>query len=223
MKNEDSSSQLEILRKVPGRVAETVDKIRDLLEVSGAGEILRRYFVMNAFDGALTMLGFVIGAYMSGLRNPYVIISAGLGASFAMGVSGFVGALITEKAERERKVKELEKAMFAELEGSIIQKASNAAVILAAVTDSMAPALAAVSAASPFVLSMYGILAFETAALSSIALTLAEVFALGVYLGSVSGRNSLLYGLYMLAAGIIVSFVITLGSRLENGRTMGVP
>jgi hypothetical protein len=34
-------------------------------KVSETGDITHRYFVMNAFDGVLTMLGVVIGAYTS--------------------------------------------------------------------------------------------------------------------------------------------------------------
>ena len=35
--------------------------VTDLLDIAGAHDILRRYFVVNGFDGALTMLGMIIG------------------------------------------------------------------------------------------------------------------------------------------------------------------
>ncbi len=215
MSEENSVSKL--INKVQENISDFFENINDYIELTEAGEIIRRYFVMNAFDGALTMLGFVVGVFVSGYVNPKIILSAGMSASFAMGVSGFVGALITEKAERERKVKELEKAMFTELEGSIIEKASLMAVVLAALTDSFAPAIAALLCASPFIFSEFGLLSPVIATYVSIVVTLILVFLLGVYLGRISGEGSLIYGTYMLAAGIVVSLVITITSTHFEG------
>lgn len=53
---------------------------------------------MNAFDGALTMLGVVIGAYVVGVLKPINIISAGIAGSIAMGTSGMIGTYMAEKA-----------------------------------------------------------------------------------------------------------------------------
>ena len=36
-----------------------------LLEISGPGSIFRRYLVVNGFDGALSMLGLIIGFMVS--------------------------------------------------------------------------------------------------------------------------------------------------------------
>ena len=46
-----------------------IKRWKNYSKISGVGAITRRYFVMNAFDGALTMLGVVIGAYISGVIN----------------------------------------------------------------------------------------------------------------------------------------------------------
>ena len=64
----------------------TLKRWKKYSEISGVGAISRRYFVMNAFDGALTMLGVVIGAAVSGsLQNSAVIISAGITGSRDLG------------------------------------------------------------------------------------------------------------------------------------------
>jgi len=210
MSEENNVSKL--INKVQENISDFFENINDYIELTEAGEIIRRYFVMNAFDGALTMLGFVVGVFVSGYIDPKIILSAGMSASFAMGVSGFVGALITEKAERERKVKELEKAMFTELEGSIIEKASLMAVVLAALTDSFAPAMAALICASPFIFSEIGLLSPIVATFVSIIITLVLVFLLGMYLGKISGGGALIYGIYMLTAGLVVSLIVTITS-----------
>ena len=165
---------------------------------------------MNAFDGALTMLGFVMGSYVSGLEDARIVLAAGLSMSLAMGVSGFVGAFITEKAERERSVRELERIMLTRLDGTVIDKASKIAILLAAVVDACAPAVAALISASPFVLVLLHILEFEIAVYLSIGISLTFLFLLGAYLGRVAGNSSLVYGLYMLAAGLVTSILIGL-------------
>ncbi len=188
---------------------ELIDEFETYIEISGAGEILRRYFVMNAFDGALTMLGFTVGSYISGLRNPQVIVTGGLGASLAMGVSGFVGALLSEKAEREREIRELEKILFTKLKGkgSIVEKANMIAVVLAALTDATAPALAAIVSAAPFIYALFFPVDFFAAFIASVSLTLLVVFLLGIYLGKISEENPIKYGLAMVLAGILVSMI----------------
>jgi len=122
-----------------------------------------------------------------------------------MGLSGFVGALITEKAEREREVRELEKAMFAELKGSLVDRAAKMAVLSAALVDALAPALAALISASPLILALHGIIGAEIALAASIALTLCFIFSLGLYLGRISGGGAWKYGICMLAAGLLLS------------------
>ena len=65
------------------------NRLKRYAEISNVGEISRRYFVMNAFDGALTMLGVVIGSYISNTRSSYPIISAGIVGSWAIHVKIF--------------------------------------------------------------------------------------------------------------------------------------
>ena len=69
-----------------------LDKIRNYIKISGVAPISRRYFIMNAFDGATTVLGVVVGAYAAGITNESWVILSGLGATLAMGMSGFVGS-----------------------------------------------------------------------------------------------------------------------------------
>ena len=42
-----------------------LEKLRRYIRISEVAPISRRYFIMNAFDGATTILGIVIGAYVA--------------------------------------------------------------------------------------------------------------------------------------------------------------
>ena len=55
-------------------INKTLKRWKRYHQISEVGDITRRYFVMNAFDGALTMLGVVIGAYVAGILNPAPIL-----------------------------------------------------------------------------------------------------------------------------------------------------
>ena len=77
-----------------------VERGRFLLHITGTHGIVRRYFVVNGFDGALTMLGLIMGFLVSGPASLGVIISACLGAAIALGVSGVSSAYVSEVAER---------------------------------------------------------------------------------------------------------------------------
>jgi len=82
-------------------------KIRVYLKITKASGTARRYFVINGFDGAMTIFGIVLGSWIAGVSEPEIMVLAGLGACLAMGFSGFFGAYMAEKAERERRLKEM--------------------------------------------------------------------------------------------------------------------
>jgi len=81
----------------------TLKKVRTYLRVARAGGIVRRYFVMNGFDGATTTFDTVLGSWIAGVTKPEVILLAGFGACPAMGGSGFFGAFMAERAERNER------------------------------------------------------------------------------------------------------------------------
>ena len=165
-------------------------KWRRYYEISEVAPLTRRYFVMNAFDGALTMLGVVIGAHFAGILNPLPIISAAISGSIAMGASGISGAYMTEKAERTRKLKELERAMLTDMKNGLHYKSYHFATIFVAIIDGTSPALAAMLVVSPFFLVYASIISAETAFLLCITITLSLLIILGVYLAKISDENN---------------------------------
>ena len=205
---------------VANKVKKTVKKWKQYHKISNVGTITRRYFVMNAFDGALTMLGVVIGAYIANINNPGIIISAGVAGSIAMGVSGISGAYMTEKAERTKKLKDLESAMITDLKDGLHGKSYKFAAAFAAIIDGVSPALAAMVVISPFFIVNFGVISFQTAYYSSIGLTLLVLTLLGAYLAKISDENMIKYGLQMLIVGIITAFICILTSILIGGNTI---
>jgi predicted membrane protein (TIGR00267 family) len=194
-------------RRLRGWLFERVNDVGEYMRVTRAQAILRRYFAVNAFDGAMTSLGVVIGAYIVGLNKPGPILGVILMGGFAMAVSGFSGTYLAERAERERDLNDLEGAMLIDLKDTIHGEATRYVSLFAALIDGAAPFLASMPALVPFALSAYRLLPSGIAFPASIASSLLTLFLLGVYLGRVSGENLIYSGLKMVAAGVAVALL----------------
>jgi hypothetical protein len=46
---------------------------------------------MNAFDGVVTMIGLLVGAWVSGIEDPKTVLLTGLATALAMATSGYAG------------------------------------------------------------------------------------------------------------------------------------
>ncbi len=175
--------------------------------------IARRYFIKNGFDGSMTLLGIIVGSWVVGVVEPEIIVTAGLGACLAMGVSGLFGAYMTEKAERKKNLKTVEAAMLTDLSDSILSDASDFVSFYAAFIDGASPVLTAVISLIPFILTLTGIIVIWDAYVVSLIFTLITLFSLGLYLGRIAKENMLLYGAQTVAAGIlIVAIALLLGA-----------
>jgi len=174
------------------------------------GPIARRYFVKNGFDGSMTMLGIIVGAWVVEVDRPEIIVTAGLGACLAMGISGLFGAYMTERAERKRDLKALENAMLTNLDGSVLADASSFVSFYAAVVDGGSPILTSVISLLPFIFVLGKFMPIWDAYILSFILTLITLFTLGMYLGRIAKENMLLYGVQTLAAGIITVVIAML-------------
>ena len=184
------------------RMLQVIRKIREYSHIAGIAAIARRYLAMNAFDGVLTMIGVLMGNYVAGVRSAHVVIHTGMATSIAMGVSGLWGAYLTEAAERQRDLAELEKIALADLSRTKIGRASRMAVVIVALVDGLAPFVAASIVLIPlFVAELIGNILISYAL--SLALALIGLFGLGAFLGHISGRNLVGYGLRTVVAGVV--------------------
>ena len=189
-------------------------RFRTYLRVSQAYRIARRLFVMNAFDGILTIMGVVIGAHFSGLSDPDIVITAGVGGSIAMGISGMSGAYLAERAERRRDLKKLESAMLVDLKKSQFARASEFATVVVALVDGISPAVGAVILILPYFFVPR--IDMEAAFRASLVLGLLCLFVLGLFLAKISHERMIVSGMRMILLGLltiaIVGFVSAPGS-----------
>jgi predicted membrane protein (TIGR00267 family) len=186
-------------------------RLREYDEITNVRPIIRRYFVIGAFDGALTVLGIIIGASAFGDLEAHkaLVLSASFGAAVALAVSSAVGAYEAERVEKKLDIRTIERAMLARLSEEH-QEAFRFAAILSAIVHGIAPLIAALPPLIPFLL-----LDARTATVAAVVITLVMLFALGVYLGNLVRERVLVTGLRFAAAGIGTALILwLLGARL---------
>lgn len=187
-----------------------LERLRFLLHISRSENIARRYFIVNGFDGALTLLGLNVGFYVSGEQNLLVIINACLGATIALGVSGLSSAFISESAERERELRILEEAMVRDMSETAHGQASRFAPWLIAAVNGLAPFLIGLLIILPLWLVQAGwtmpLAPLEMALLVAMVI----LFLLGMIIGSVRGTFWLWSGLHTLLIACLTVAIIYL-------------
>ncbi len=166
---------------------------------------------MNAFDGALTIMGVVIGAHFSGVADPHIIITAGFAGALAMGISGISGAYLAERAERKRDLRKLEMAMLKNLNDTHYARATEFASIIVAVVDGISPALSAAILVMPYFF-VPGI-SMQWAFYASLILGLAVLFTLGIFLARISDERPVVSGVQMIIVGIITIIIVGLVAK----------
>lgn len=179
----------------------SIRTLRKYHRITEVGEITRRYFALNAFDGVITILGVLVGSYFGEIRNATSVVTLGLATAFAMGVSGFYGAFMAEKAERKRALAELEESTLSSLKDTEISHAATYAAVVVSLVNGISPSAAAFLVIIPFFFG--GLLSIEYSFVSSFFIAFVELFAVGAYLGSVSKSMVVFSGIKMVAVGLL--------------------
>ena len=185
-------------------------RLRYLVELSHAHRIARRYFVTNGFDGVLTMLGLLMGFRLSGAASPEVMIGACLGAAIALFMSGLTSAYISEAAEKESELRELEKSMVTTLDNSAHAEAARLMPWLIALVNGLSPLILSLLILLPLFLAQQQLLLGLAPLDAALGIALALSFLLGVFLGRLSGRFWLWTGIRALLIALVTSLIILL-------------
>lgn len=181
-----------------------------LLQITGSHGLLRRYFVVNGFDGALTMLGISVGFRVGEAASVTVMLTAGLGAAVALFMSGLTSAFISEWEERKRALGELEAAMVADLSDSVHAAAAQWVPFVVATVNGLAPLGISLLILSPLMLARIGVGVDYDPLDATIVVAFVVIFLLGVFLGRVGGTFWLWSGLRTLLIGAVTAGIILL-------------
>lgn len=185
-----------------------IEALRRIFRYSKSGEFSRRYFAINAFEGALTVWGIVLGIYVLGSRDVSQIVSGGIGAIMAMAVSGVASVYIAESAEQERRIREIEEALLTRIDDTEILKAHRRAVMVSAIVNSLSSSLSGLIILSPYIAAASNIIDGGQAFMASMIILFSTLFVIGTFLGRISKQKIIFSGLKSITVGGIVMLIL---------------
>ncbi|MDP2901203.1 MAG: hypothetical protein Q8O47_09565 [Candidatus Bathyarchaeota archaeon] len=188
-----------------GIIGRSLERVDEFLKITRSKGILRRYLAMNAFDGAMTSLGVVVGSYIAAVEDPRDVLDIIVLGAVAMAVSGFTGTYMVESAERKRRLNDLEESSPEEVPE--YRRAARFVSVFAAVVDGSAPFLASLPCLVPFALANMGLIEIHVAFYAAIGGALAALFAVGAFLGKISETSVIYSGVKMVVAGALVALI----------------
>ncbi|HEX7483138.1 MAG TPA: hypothetical protein VF350_06700 [Candidatus Bathyarchaeia archaeon] len=178
--------------------------LRETLKHESVGPIIRRFFINTLFDSTFMLLGIIVGSAFAGAAAGLnVIIITMLTTSLALGISTGVSVYEAESLEQERKIADLEKALFTDLEDTSIQKTAKYTILIATLINFATPLFSCAVTITPFILVAMGILRLNVAGWMSVVLALSTLFVAGVYMGRIGKTNPYKKGLRMVAFGVL--------------------
>jgi predicted membrane protein (TIGR00267 family) len=183
-------------------------RIAFLLSITRTRGIARRYIVVNGFDGALTMLGLLMGFQAGGGVTPGIAVSACLGAALALAVSGISSAYLSEVAERHKALRELENAMVEPLRNSAHAEAARVVPFLVGLANGLSPLLVSCTIMVPLWLAAAGVVLPHDPLVLAIAVAFVAIFVLGAFLGKIGSVFWLWSGLRAVLIAVLTCALI---------------
>lgn len=206
---------MKFVKRVIGKVLRRMGQVRYLDQIFHDvvhDEYVRRAFANNAFDGVLTFLGILMGNMVLSEFQPSAVIRVGLSTCLAIGMSGAFGRFLSERAERKRLLRQMEKNLLADLGDTSLQREGERKMVMISLVDGLSPALGAVVPLIPFFLAQASIIPVSVSIVASFALVFIVLFAMGMFLGKTAEENALAYGGLVVAVGFVTSLIIFLAS-----------
>ncbi|UCE14259.1 MAG: hypothetical protein JSV04_03550, partial [Candidatus Heimdallarchaeota archaeon] len=145
-----------------------------------------------------------------GHQDPKNIIVPGIGATIAIGISGFWIAFLTEQAEQALEQKKLESTIFTDLNDTAYTRATQIVSYINSFVDGFSPFIFGFLILSPFFLVQFGLFDIQIGYIFSFSLAFVLLFILGVFLGRIAHQNWFVFGLKTILAGLFVGILMFL-------------
>jgi predicted membrane protein (TIGR00267 family) len=167
-----------------------------------------RYTVLGTIDGVVACLAIVLGVSAANVETA-VIVAAGLSAGVGLGVSNGIGGFMAEYTVEKKKMRKIEQAMVTEkgtLEGTMIHKQIQKKLMYDTMTHGGCSFLGAMVPLIPFLFDYE----MHILLIGSIMVSLAVLFALGIFMGIVIKEHLVVSGLKMVIVGLVVAIIVSM-------------
>ena len=188
--------------------------LKELWKIISENHILRRYLVMNSFDGTLSAFGLIIAMFLSSIADARLIFISGIGVVFATGISGVWSGYLSEKAERKHELMELKKLNPKENLEKRREEFRELTIIMG-LANGMSTAIVGALIISPFFFAATKTISVENAFAVSLALVAFVLIALGAVMARISKESFWKHAVMTLFAGFMIGAIIFLFELLK--------
>lgn len=182
--------------------------------------IARRMFITNSFDSIFASLGVIVGAYEPSL-NSLVLGMSILGSSLTMGIfSSIISVYFSERNERLKELKELEKALMVSLKDSIYGKSINFLSLYVSLWSGVGAFVFTSLISLPFLASHLFNFNMTQALIISLIISFFELGYLGYYMAKISNESALINIVKNIILGLLAIafvFLIKYALRIYSG------
>ncbi|MFP3143820.1 MAG: hypothetical protein RXQ93_02220 [Caldisphaera sp.] len=182
--------------------------------------IARRMFITNSFDSIFASLGVMVGAYEPSL-NSLVLGMSILGSSLTMGIfSSIISVYFSERNERLKELKELEKALMVSLKDSIYGKSINFLSLYVSLWSGVGAFVFTSLISLPFLASHLFNFNMTQALIISLIISFFELGYLGYYMAKISNESALINIVKNIILGLLAIafvFLIKYALRIYSG------
>jgi len=175
------------------------------------GPILRRLSMNTLFDSTFMQLGIIIGSAFAANPDLRLVMGTLVASSVSLGISSGVSVYESETLERERRVVELEKALFRKLDNTIITENYRTYAMILFVVNFFTPIVCCSIIIVPLILAAFQLLDTATASWVSVTVALGILFVAGAYFGRLGKQKPFIKGLRMVifgAAAFTIGYLI---------------
>ncbi|MFC7046694.1 VIT1/CCC1 transporter family protein [Halobacteriaceae archaeon GCM10025711] len=187
-------------------VVPSLASLRRQLAKESVRSISRRYFISNGFDGTLTSIGVVVGAFLSGVPDGVTVVKIGLGAAVGLATSGVWSVWEIERAEKLAEIQDLERSMLTDLDDTQVMREKQHARVINAVMSGLGPLIGILLPLVPFLFEGAFLSMLEATAIA-VAIGVSVLFTFGAYMGSISKQRWYVAGVRMGLAGLVVAAI----------------
>ncbi len=191
-----------------GKETTILERLQEELRVTHRMEIVRRHIAIDVFDGVLPVLGIITGGFIAiHFQDMFLVFQATLLAAFGAGIAhfiaGFGATYLTESAEGEHLIKELENDGGVKLSHSLILRAERETTMFVSFVNGATPALSILVTIIPMILALFGVIGYWESFVAAIGMGFILLFILGIYLGQMSGASTAKYTAKTILAGLL--------------------
>ncbi|TFG12309.1 hypothetical protein EU537_09655 [Candidatus Thorarchaeota archaeon] len=204
-----------------GKKAPIINRLQEELRVTHRMEIVKRHIAIDVFNGVLPVLGIITGGFIAiHFQEISLIFETTLLAAFGAGVAhfiaGFGATYLTESAEGEHLVNEMENAGEVRLTHSYILRAEKETTLLVSFVNGATPAGSILITVLPMILALFGMIGYWQSFVAAIGMGFGLLFILGIYLGRMTGVSIAKYTIKTIFAGLLTIGILVVISFLTG-------